>query len=105
MRRRCVDDFWGVALKFIGDRDGFPCRGVGEAQHDEIDVAHHLGARLPVLALRRINAFHIDRAHSSQPFADFEAGRPSLAVDEDACLSRLPCRRRRHLSRQIQADA
>ena len=24
---------------------------------------------------------------SSQPFADFEAGRPGLAVDEDACLS------------------
>ena len=93
--------FGAFAPKFVGERHGFPRRVVGQAQHDEIDVAHHLGARLAVLALRRIDALHIDGAHASQPFADFEAGRPSLAVDEDACRFQVVLSSsRRHLNRR-----
>ena len=105
MRRRRVDDFRRISLKLVGNRDGFFRSRVGKAQHDEIDVAHHLGARPPVLAQCRIDALHIDGAHASQPLADFEAGRPSLAVDEDLGLAGVLRRPRRHISPSIRADA
>ncbi len=105
MRRRGIDDLRGLGAKLIGKRNGLPRGIVRQTKHDEIDVAQHLRARLAILALRGVDAFHVDGIDAGQPLADLETRGACLAVYEDATNFRLCCRCRCHLSRQTQADA
>ena len=83
MRRRGIEDARRLFAERIGERHGFLGGIVGQAKHDEVDLAQHGLARRLILAQGRIDALHLDARLARQPLADLESGRTGLAVDED----------------------
>ena len=66
-----------------GDGGAFAGGGVGEAEDDEVGVAHEVAPGLGVLAAGRVDAEDGDGGDCGEAVADAESGGSRFAVDED----------------------
>jgi hypothetical protein len=81
-----VDDLRGVRAERVDQGDGFLGRLIGQAEDDQVHLAHDGEARGLVLALLRGDAFHREAGDLGDAAADLESGRAGLPVDEDGGL-------------------
>ena len=86
VRRAAVEQLGHGVAEFVGHRGRLARGVVGEAQDHEIDLGHHVAARLRVLAICRRQAFQRDRIERLEAGADAEPGGAGFAVDKDAGL-------------------
>ncbi len=62
----------------VGQRHQLLRRRIGQAEHDQIDLAHQVAAGIEVLAALGGDALDLDIARRHQALADAEPRRPRL---------------------------
>ena len=86
VRRAGVDHLRAVLAQPVDQRHGLLGRVVGQAEHDQVDLAHQAGAGGRVLALLGGDALDLEAGNVGDPAPDLEARGAGLAVDEDGGL-------------------
>ena len=92
-----VEDAGAFVAEAGDDGGGLARRLVGKAQDRDIDRRQDFGLRARILAVFRRNRNEFDVRRAQKLFADFEACRSRLAVDEDFCHHTLCPKRIRSL--------
>jgi hypothetical protein len=86
VRRAGVDHLRGVLAQLVDQRHGLPGGIVGQAEHDEVDLAHHGEPGGRVLALLGGDAPDLEARNIGDAAPDLETGGAGLSVDEDGGL-------------------
>ena len=86
-----VDHLRAVRAQLVDQRHGLLGRIVGQAEHDQVDLAHQARAGGGVLALVGGDALHLEARKAGDPAPDLEARGAGLPVDEDGRAWSWPC--------------